>query len=490
MENIYQDIATRTGGDIYIGVVGPVRTGKSTFIKKFMNELVIPNMEDPFKKERAIDELPQSAGGKTIMTTEPKFIPNEAVRISLSDNLNFNVRLIDCVGYVVQSAAGHMEDGAARMVSTPWSESPIPFVQAAEIGTRKVITEQSTIGLVVTTDGSITEIPREDYVQAEERVVRELKEINKPFIMLLNSTNPADKNTQKLKDELSEKYNVSVVAVNCEQLSQADITNILEKVLTEFPIREIKMDFPSWVDSLDSSHWLNKELLERVKNSLDGVSKIREIRDVKERLLQCERIEKTDITSMDLGKGEACLTVYVPENLFYKVLGETSGFEIDGQDRLISLMKELSDVKKEYDKVAYALEEVKRKGYGIVSPTVDELSLEEPEIVKQGGRFGVRLRASAPSIHMIAATVETEVNPVVGTEKQSEELVHYLLSEFDTDPKRIWESNIFGKSLHELVNEGLHNKLYRMPDDAQMKLQETLQKIINEGSGGLICIIL
>ena len=344
--------------------------------------------------------------------------------------------------------------------------------------------------MVVTTDGSITEIPREDYVQAEERVVRELKEINKPFIMLLNSTNPADKNTQKLKDELSEKYNVSVVAVNCEQLSQADITNILEKVLTEFPIREIKMDFPSWVDSLDSSHWLNKELLERVKNSLDGVSKIREIRDVKERLLQCERIEKTDITSMDLGKGEACLTVYVPENLFYKVLGETSGFEIDGQDRLISLMKELSDVKKEYDKVAYALEEVKRKGYGIVSPTVDELSLEEPEIVKQGGRFGVRLRASAPSIHMIAATVETEVNPVVGTEKQSEELVHYLLSEFDTDPKRIWESNIFGKSLHELVNEGLHNKLYRMPDDAQMKLQETLQKIINEGSGGLICIIL
>ena len=327
MENIYQDIATRTGGDIYIGVVGPVRTGKSTFIKKFMNELVIPNMEDPFKKERAIDELPQSAGGKTIMTTEPKFIPNEAVRISLSDNLNFNVRLIDCVGYVVQSAAGHMEDGAARMVSTPWSESPIPFVQAAEIGTRKVITEHSTIGLVVTTDGSITEIPREDYVQAEERVVRELKEINKPFIMLLNSTNPADKNTQKLKDELSEKYNVSVVAVNCEQLSQADITNILEKVLTEFPIREIKMDFPSWVDSLDSSHWLNKELLERVKNSLDGVSKIREIRDVKERLLQCERIEKTDITSMDLGKGEACLTVYVPENLFYKVLGETSGFE-------------------------------------------------------------------------------------------------------------------------------------------------------------------
>lgn len=490
MENIYQDIATRTGGDIYIGVVGPVRTGKSTFIKKFMNELVIPNMEDPFKKERAIDELPQSAGGKTIMTTEPKFIPNEAVRISLSDNLNFNVRLIDCVGYVVQSAAGHMEDGAARMVSTPWSESPIPFVQAAEIGTRKVITEHSTIGLVVTTDGSITEIPREDYVQAEERVVRELKEINKPFIMLLNSTNPADKNTQKLKDELSEKYNVSVVAVNCEQLSQADITNILEKVLTEFPIREIKMNFPSWVDSLDSSHWLNKELLERVKNSLDGVSKIREIRDVKERLLQSERIEKTDITSMDLGKGEACLTVYVPENLFYKVLGETSGFEIDGQDRLISLMKELSDVKKEYDKVAYALEEVKRKGYGIVSPTVDELSLEEPEIVKQGGRFGVRLRASAPSIHMIAATVETEVNPVVGTEKQSEELVHYLLSEFDTDPKRIWESNIFGKSLHELVNEGLHNKLYRMPDDAQMKLQETLQKIINEGSGGLICIIL
>ena len=490
MENLYQDIATRTGGDIYIGVVGPVRTGKSTFIKRFMNELVIPNMSDPFKIERATDELPQSAAGKTIMTTEPKFVPNEAVKVNLNDNLNFNVRLIDCVGYVVSGAMGHTEDGSDRMVNTPWSDEPIPFVKAAEIGTKKVICEHSTIGLVVTTDGSITEIPREDYIQAEERVVTELKAMNKPFVMLLNSTKPNDESTQKLKCELEEKYNVSVVATDCEKLNSKDISEILENVLLEFPVREIKIDFPSWVDSLSSGHWLSRELMECVKNGMENVSKIREVKEIKNVLKGSERIENADISSMNLGHGTVFVSAIVPENLFYKILGEMSGFEIEGQESLISLMRELAEIKREYDKVSFALQEVKQKGYGIVSPTIDELSLEEPEIMKQGGRFGIRLRASAPSIHMISATVETEVNPIVGTEKQSEELIHYLLNEFDTDPKKIWESNIFGKSLHDLVNEGLHNKLYRMPDDAQFKLQETLQKIINEGSGGLICIIL
>ncbi len=490
MENIYQDIATRTSGDIYIGVVGPVRTGKSTFIKRFMDTLVLPNISDEFKKERAIDELPQSAGGRTIMTTEPKFVPNEAVGITLNDNTNLNVRLIDCVGYVVDSAMGHTEENEERMVHTPWSDDPIPFIKAAEIGTKKVINEHSTIGLVVTTDGSITEIPRKDYIEAEERVINELKEIGKPFSILLNSKNPSDKKTQQLKNELSEKYKVSVVAANCESLDEQDINNILENILSEFPVGEIKFNFPSWVDSLNTKHWLNIELLEQVKTSLSGVNKIREAKFIPKDLLKCDKVEKADITEMDLGKGSVCFDITVPENLFYKVLGEASGYEIEGQESLIQLITELSAVKKDYDKISSALQEVRQKGYGIVSPTIDELSLEEPEIMKQGGRFGIRLRASAPSIHMISATVETEVNPIVGTEKQSEELIHYLLKEFDQDPKKIWESNIFGKSLHDLVNEGLHNKLYRMPDDAQLKLQETLQKIINEGSGGLICIIL
>ncbi len=490
MENIYQDIAMRTGGDIYIGVVGPVRTGKSTFIKRFMNTLVLPNMDDAYKKQRATDELPQSAGGKTIMTTEPKFIPNEAVGISLNDGLNCKVRLIDCVGYVVNGATGHMEDGVQRMVSTPWADEPVPFVQAAELGTRKVIEEHSTIGLVVTTDGSITEIPREDYIEAEERVVRELKAIKKPFIMLLNSTDPYAAKAQALAEELSDKYAVSVMPVNCSTLSEQDIQKIMETVLTEFPVSEIKIRFPAWVDGLEDAHWLCTSLMDAVKHSLDGVKKVREIKQMTDVLLQNEWVDRTHVRSMDLGCGAADISVSVPEALFYKILGESSGFAIDGQADLISLMRSLADMKKEYDKVANALQEVKQKGYGIVTPSIEELHLEEPEIIKQGGRFGVRLRASAPSIHMVQAVVETEVSPIVGTEKQSEELVHYLLQEFDNEPTKIWQSNIFGKTLHELVNEGLHNKLSHMPDDAQMKLQETLQRIINEGSGGLICIIL
>lgn len=488
--NIYEDIATRTNGDIYIGVVGPVRTGKSTFIKRFMDLLVIPNIDNSYQKERAKDELPQSAAGRTIMTTEPKFIPNEAVEIVLGDQVNFKVRMVDCVGYLVKSAEGYMEGEKTRMVNTPWYEYEIPFEEAAEIGTRKVITDHSTIGVVVTTDGSFSDISREDYLQAEERVVRELKAINKPFVMILNSATPYNEETIDLKDELQERYNVPVVVANCSQLKIDDVNNIMEKLLYEFPVREIQIKFPKWVEALDSSHWLKRDLIFAIKDTMTDVSKLREIKDCVGSFQDYDFIQKVYLDGIRLGQGVANIDFSIYEHLFYRVLGETTGIDIKGEHQLVSLMKKLAKVKREYDKISYALHEVKEKGYGIVTPLIDELSLEEPEIVKQGSKFGVKLRASAPSIHMIRADIETEVSPIVGTEKQSEELVSYLMSEFETDPRKIWESNIFGKSLHELVNEGLQNKLYRMPDDAQLKLQETLQKIINEGSGGLICIIL
>ncbi len=488
--NIYKDIAKRTGGDIYIGVVGPVRTGKSTFIKRFMQQLVLPNISDQYKKERAIDELPQSAEGRTIMTTEPKFIPENAVKINLSGEASLNVKMIDCVGYVVEGSNGYLEEGGERMVSTPWSEESIPFVKAAEIGTHKVIKDHSTIGLVVTTDGSISDIPRENYIEAENRVISELKEINKPFVILLNSSMPDREETKEIARELENKHCVPVVCVNCLSLTGNEINSIIESILMEFPLKEIKIDFPEWVDCLEDTHWLNKSLTNTVRDNLKGVEKLRQVSFAAEGMGENENISLCNVDNIDLGSGEVHITVNTKDHLFYKILGETSGFEISGREDLVKLISNLSFVKKEYDKISWALEEVKQKGYGIVSPSIDELKLEEPEIVKQGGRFGVRLKASAPSIHMIRADIETEVNPLVGTEKQSEELVKYLLDEFDSDKSKIWESNIFGKSLHELVNEGLHNKLYNMPDDARFKLQETLQKIINEGSGGLICIIL
>ena len=488
--NIYNDIAERSQGDVYIGVVGPVRTGKSTFIKKFMDLLVIPNIENAYQAERARDELPQSAAGRTIMTTEPKFIPNEAVEISLGDNAHLRVRMIDCVGYIVDSSLGYAEDGEPRMVSTPWFDTPIPFNEAAEIGTRKVITEHSTIGLLVTTDGSITDIDREDYTEAEERVVNELKAINKPFIVLLNSVDPASQDTQRLRAELAEKYGVSVVAVNCEELGAGDIHDIIETVLFEFPLKEIDIHIPRWIEELSDDHWLRQNIYGAVMDNIEDVSRIRDVRALADGIDGCEFVSRAYIEGMDLGGGTVRLSMELPQKLYYKILGEMSGFEIDGEKRLMSLMKELADMKSEYDKVSLALHDVMETGYGIVSPSTEEMTLDEPKIVKQGGRFGVRLKASAPSIHMLRADIETEVSPIVGTEKQSEELVHYLLSEFETDPAKIWQSNIFGKSLYELVNEGLHNKLSRMPDSARMKLRETLQRIINDGSNGLICIIL
>ena len=488
--NIYQEIAERTNGDIYLGIVGPVRTGKSTFIKRFMDLLVIPNIQNSYSKERAKDEMPQSAAGKTIMTTEPKFIPNEAVEIIVDDNIQLKVRLVDCVGYLVNGALGYLENNSPRMVSTPWFEQQIPFGEAAEIGTKKVINDHSTIGLVVTTDGTITDIPRDEYVVAEERVISELKAIKKPFIIILNSAKPNSQSTLELKEELEKEHGTPVVVVDCLNLNMDDINEILERVLLEFTVIQVEVNLPRWVESLENEHWLKSAIFNSVKDVFAGTNKLREIKKSSEFLSDNEYITKVNINRIAPGNGSAEVTVDVDYGLFYRILGEESGFEIEGEHELIGLLKELGRVKVDYDKVAEALKDVRETGYGIVSPLLDELKLEEPEMIKQGSRFGVRLRASAPSIHMIRADIETEVSPIVGTERQSEELVNYLLREFEGDTSKIWESNIFGKSLNELVNEGLHNKLYRMPEDAQKKLQETLQKIINEGSGGLICIIL
>lgn len=492
MENleIYEDIANRTDGDIYVGVVGPVRTGKSTFIKNFMDLLVIPNIENNYKKERARDELPQSAAGRTIMTTEPKFVPNEAIEITVGDNLKLKTRLVDCVGYLVNNALGHMEGDVPRMVKTPWFDEEIPFEQAAEIGTKKVIAEHSTIGILVTTDGTITEIPREDYIEAEERVVKELKEMKKPFVIVLNTSMPDAEETLSLARELEQKYNVPVIPTDCTMLNQNDVNRIFGKILYEFPIERINIKYPGWIEGLSDEHSLKKELYNEIKEAFSKTRVIKDINDGVGKISGTDIILKTNIEGINLGNGSIDIEIVLKENLFYNVLTEITGVEVNDEAELFSTITRLSETKKQYDKVAYALEEVKQKGYGIVMPGMEELILEEPEMVKQGSRYGVRLRAKAPSIHMIRADIETEVSPIVGSEKQSEELVNYLLSEFESDPIKIWESNIFGKNLHELVNEGLQNKLYRMPEDAREKLQETLERIVNEGSGGLICIIL
>lgn len=488
--SIYHDISMRTDGNIYIGVVGPVRSGKSTFISRFMQSVVIPNIESSFRRERAVDELPQGAAGKTIMTTEPKFVPEEAISIRLDDNTYMNVRLIDCVGYIVPSSIGYIENEQPRMVMTPWFDTEIPFNMAAEVGTQKVINEHSTIGLVVTTDGSISDIPREEYEEAEQRVIDELCHINKPFAVVLNTKNPESAETLKLAASLSEKYGKPVIPMNCLEIGEQEIKEILTEILLQFPVKEINIRMPKWLTVLDKEHWLKKEIFTSLKNSAESITAIAEIKDVTCRLADCEYITGCAVEEIDLGKGAGFIKIEVRNELFYRILGETTGLELKDEGDLMPCMIELAEIKRKYEKVKAALDDVQATGYGIVMPDIDELSLEEPEIVKQGGKYGVRLRAQAPSIHMMSANIETEVSPVVGSERQSEELIHYLLKEFEENPTKIWESNIFGKSLHELVNEGLHNKLYRMPSDARQKLQETIERIINEGCGGLICIIL
>lgn len=487
---VYKEIAERCANTFYLGVIGPVRTGKSTFIKKFMESLVIPNIRDEHERERARDEMPQSAAGKTVMTTEPKFVPDEAVEITLSDNAVMKVKMVDCVGYIVPDAIGHIEDGQARMVHTPWQTEPMPFTKAAEFGTRKVICEHSTVGMLVTTDGTIGEIPRASYVEAEERVVRELKETGKPFAIILNSAEPSDERAVKLAYELEEKYGAPVALVNCLRLDGDDIRHILELVLMEFPVCEIKVKLPDWTRALEPTHKLRTALNDFVLERANKITKTGEISTVFTEACENEYVKGVHIDRIDLGKGSAELSVELRDGLYYQVISELCGFEIQSEERLITLLRELSEMKEKYDRVAAALDDVNEKGYGIVMPETCDLKLEEPEIVKQSGGYGVRLRASAPSIHMIKADIETEISPVVGTEQQSEELVKYMLKEFEEDPGKIWDSNMFGKTLHQLVNEGLHTKLGHMPEDARAKLSETLSRIINEGSGGLICIIL
>ncbi len=488
--SIYRDIASRTGGDIYIGVVGPVRTGKSTFIKQFMDQLVLPNITDVTQKERANDELPQSSSGRTIMTTEPKFIPEKGIEIKVDDTSVMNVRLIDCVGYIVPSALGYIEGDQPRMVMTPWFDDPIPFNMAAEIGTQKVITEHSTIGLVITTDGSISDIPRSEYAEAEERVIGELKQINKPFIVLLNCMYPDSEESKNLAAELSEKYNVAVLPVNCLDLNEENIRHILSRVLFEFPVHEINMHFPRWINSLPIEHWLRSDLNESIRTAACGVKRIKDIKTFETAFDRSENVQSAKISGIDLGSGSATVKVTVDPSLFFKVLAERTGLVINDEQELMNSISELAKIKTEYMRVKDALDEVEATGYGIVMPAIEELSLEEPEIMKQGGRYGVRLRASAPSIHMMKADITTEVSPIVGSEKQSEDLILYLLKQFEDDPVKIWDSNIFGKSLHELVNEGLHTKLARMPSDARIRIQETIERVINDGCNGLVCIIL
>jgi len=489
-KDIYSSIAERTGGDIYIGVVGPVRTGKSTFIKRFMESLVLPNIKSEFVRERALDELPQSAAGKTIMTTEPKFIPEEAVEVSLGDGATFNVRLIDCVGYIVPSAVGYIENEQPRMVMTSWFDEEIPFNMAAEIGTQKVITDHSTIGLVVTTDGSISDIPRSEYEECEERVINELKAIGKPFIVVLNTSSPASPEAKALAAELSDRYDAKVIPVNCLDLEEGDIREMIREILYSFPVREINIRTARWINSLEKGHWLRSEILDCIREAAKDVRLVREAAEAAEAMADCPHIVSAAATAIDLGKGSVTITAELDSSLFYKILGEATGIELSSESDLMPLLMELNDIRRKYERIAPALEEVEATGYGIVMPELEELSLEEPKIIKQGGKYGVKLKASAPSIHLMKANINTTVSPIVGTERQSEELVMYLLDGFDDDPKKIWESNIFGKSLHELVNEGLHNKLYKMPVDARMKLQETLERVINDGCSGLICFIL
>ena len=487
-QELYRELIERTGGDIYIGVVGPVRTGKSTFIKKFMETMVLPAIQSDAVRQRAVDELPQSAAGRTIMTTEPKFIPEQAIEVELGDGARFRTRLIDCVGYMVNGAMGNAEGEKPRMVKSPWFDQEVPFDLAAETGTRKVICEHSTIGLVITTDGSISDIPREAYEASEQRVIEEMRATGKPFAVLLNCVSPRSSASVELARQLEERYGVSVLPMSCVELDENAIGMILKQVLYEFPIQEIGFEMPRWVTMLGQDHWLQQDIYEAVRQYAEKVTRIRDLAQAGE--IESEFVIHSAVKNVDLGSGVVRVEVTLQPAIFYRVLGETTGLEICDEASLMPCVINLARIKKEYEKIKDAMDQVEATGYGIVMPTIDELHLEEPEIVKQSGRYGVRLRASAPSIQMLKVNIATEINPIVGSEKQSEELVRSMLQEFEEDPIQIWESNIFGKSLHDLVNEGLQGKLLHMPSEARMKLQETMERVINEGCQGLICIIL
>ena len=486
--NVYKDRRERTNGEIYIGVVGPVRTGTSTFIKRFMDLLVLPNMSDAHARERTKDELPQSASGTTIMTTEPKFVPKEAAPVKLSDDVEVKVRLIDCVGFMVEGASGHVENNMERQVKTPWFEYEIPFTKAAEIGTQKVIRDHATIGFVVTTDGSVTDLPRENYVAAEEKTVNELKTIGKPFIILLNCRKPFGEETESLKAEMEEKYGVPVFPVNCEQLKSEDINEIMRQVLFEFPVTEVEFYIPKWVEMLSRDHAIKKDLIGNIRNVMEEIDDIRSVSAL-EPQTESPYIDQTTVEKVEMDTGRVKIRIGFVQQYYYEVLSELAGTQIRGEYELISTIKELSAMKREFGQIKDAFADVKMKGYGVVSPKKEEIHLDEPVIIKQGSKFGVKIRSEAPSIHMIRANIETEIAPIVGSEQQAEDLVEYIKKESET-PEGVWGTNIFGKSVEELVMDGMRNKINMINDESQVKLQDSMQKIVNDTNGGLVCIII
>ncbi len=486
--DVYQDINARTNGAIYLGVVGPVRTGKSTFIKRFMDLMVLPKMEDLPSRERARDELPQSASGKTVMTAEPKFVPKEPAEICLLEDVKVKVCLVDCVGYMIDGASGHLENGEERSVKTPWFEEEIPFTKAATVGTQKVIRDHATIGVVITTDGSIGELSRENYISAEEKTIQELKNIGKPFIVLINSQKPYSHETKQLTEELRKRYNVAVMAVNCEQLREEDIHHIMEQVLFEFPISEVGFYIPKWVEMLPRDHAIKKEILQYIRELLPGLCEIKDaIKGVQKPDSDCIQDIKVEKIAMDTG----CVTIYIQVDpaYYYAMLSDLTGETITGEYELVRMIKEFSEMKKEYEEVQGAMEAVRMKGYGVVKPRKEEIRVEDPVIIKQGSKYGVKIHSEAPSIHLIRANIETEIAPIVGSEQQANDLVRYIKENSQTETG-IWGINIFGKSIEEMIMDGMKNKILMINDESQLKLQDTMQKIVNDSNGGLVCIII
>lgn len=486
--DIYRDIQARTNGEIYLGIVGPVRTGKSTFIKRFMDLLVLPKMENDHSRERTRDELPQSASGKTIMTTEPKFVPKDAAEISLLDDVKVRVRLIDCVGYMVDGASGHMEGDEERMVKTPWFEYEIPFTKAASIGTQKVIHDHSTIGIVITTDGSICDLNRADYLAAEEKTIRELQSIGKPFVVLVNSRKPYSEEAKQVAEELQEKYQVTTMTVNCEQLREEDIHRIMEKVLFEFPISEVQFYIPKWVEMLPREHKIKVDLIQHMRMIMKDLSEIKDAVGI-DTSVESEFIDSIKIDQIQMDTGCVRVRIQIPECFYYEMLSDMTGMEISSEYELIRTMKDMSVMKQEYDEVKDAMESVKMKGYGVVSPKKEEIQLDEPTIIKQGNKYGVKIHSEAPSIHMIRANIETEIAPIVGNEQQANDLVRYIKENSETEGG-VWSTNIFGKSIEDLVTDGMRNKIMTINDESQVKLQDTMQKIVNDSNGGMVCIII
>lgn len=496
--DLYRDISERTGGEIYLGVVGPVRTGKSTFIKRFMDLMVLPQIQDVHQKERTIDELPQSAQGKTIMTTEPKFIPKEAVEIKFDEDIPVKVRLVDCVGFLIDGVSGHLENGSERMVKTPWMEEEMPFAQAARIGTEKVIKDHATIGIVVTTDGSFTELPRGNYVEAEERAVKELQKIGKPFILLLNTTKPYGAEATTLAEELEGKYGVKVLPVNCEQLRKDDILQIINSVLYEFPVERMEFYMPKWVEMLEDEHPLKKRMIRIAKKMMEEMDSLRDVsgsRDFgrfwKKEDEDADEDDIKDLRMEHLNLADGCIRFRfeISEKLYYENISQLAGIPINGEYQLIAMIRDLSEMKKEYSKVSEAIASVKGTGYGVVEPTLEEISMEEPELIRHGNKYGVKIKASSPSIHMIRANVETEIAPIIGDEKQAQDLIDYI-KENQSREAGMWETNIFGKSVGELISDGINRKITMMDEDSQVKLQDTMQKIVNDSNGGMVCIII